>query len=102
MIIVGSARSMWQGVGSHHIRQRVTLPDRIFRTPYQQRLYNIHGNDEFDQIFRLGLPKIRRYPNVDNDMLIKCLNAVVPIMCHFKFPSCEGTKSQYKKQKDLP
>ena len=76
----------------------VTLPNRIFRTPYEQRLYNNHGNNEFDGIFRLGIPKISRYLKVDNDTLIKCLNALVPIACHYKFPSCEGTKSQYKKQ----
>ena len=77
----------------------VTLPDRIFRTPHQQRLYNNHGNNEFDPIFRLGIPKISRYLKVDNDTLIKCLNAAVPIVCHYKFPSCEGTKNQYKQQK---
>ena len=76
----------------------VTLPDRIFKTPYQQRSSNNQGNNEFDQIFRLGIPKISEYLNVDNDTLIKCLKAMVPIVCHIKFPSCEGTKSQYKKQ----
>ena len=69
------------------------MPDRIFRTPYEQRLYNNHGNNEFDQIFRLGIPKISEYLNMDNDTLIECLTAVMPIACHFKIPSCKDLKN---------
>ena len=75
------------------------LSDFIYRTPSDQNWSNDHANKLYDQAVRLGLPKISRFLKVDNDTLIKCANAFVPSMCHINFPSCEGTKSQYKEQK---
>ena len=45
------------------------------------------------------MPKISRHLNTDNDTVIKCAHAVVPLICHFYFPSCDGTQGEYKKQK---
>ena len=76
----------------------VTLSDYTYQTPYKQWWYNSDAIKSFDQIVRLGLPKISEFLQVDNETAIKCMNAFVPFICHYHFPSCEGTKSEYKKQ----
>ncbi|XP_028399013.1 uncharacterized protein LOC114522511 [Dendronephthya gigantea] len=77
----------------------VTLSDYTYRRPYKQRQFNDQVNKEYEQYVRLGLPKIGKLLNVDNDAVIKCVHALVPLLCHFYFPSCEGTRSKYKEQK---
>ena len=77
----------------------VNLPDYIYETPYEQNYNNDEGNKAFDQLFRLGLPKLSRILDTDNSTVFKCAHAWVPFICHVYFPSCEGTKSEYKDQK---
>ncbi|XP_028399009.1 uncharacterized protein LOC114522509 isoform X2 [Dendronephthya gigantea] len=77
----------------------VTLSDYTYQTTDKQSYNNNEGNKFFDRLVRLGVPKVSRFFNVDNDTFIKCLHAVVPFACHYSFPNCDGTQSEYKKQK---
>ncbi|XP_028399006.1 uncharacterized protein LOC114522508 isoform X2 [Dendronephthya gigantea] len=77
----------------------VTLSDYIYQTPDEQSYRNNEGNGLYDRVVKLGIPKVSRFFNVDNDTLIKCLHAYVPFACHYFFPNCDGTQSEYKKQK---
>ncbi|XP_028414636.1 plasminogen-like [Dendronephthya gigantea] len=76
----------------------VILSDYIYETPYKQRWYNDYLNREYDRYVRLGVPKMSRFFKVDNDMVIKCVHASVPLLCHYHFPSCEATRAVYKEQ----
>ena len=77
----------------------VTLSDYIHKTSDRQSFNNDEVNKGFDQLLRLGLPKIGRFLNADNGTVMKCAHASVPYICHVHLPSCEGTKSEYKEQK---
>ena len=79
----------------------ITLSDFIYKTPHEQNTLNNNYNKEYDRLMsRLGISKVNRFFfHADNDTLIKCVNAAMPILCHRNFPSCEGTKSQYTERK---
>ena len=75
------------------------MSDYIYKTSVKQGYRNDDSNKLYDQLVRLGVRKINRIFHVDNETAMKCVYAFVPIMCHVYFPSCEGTKSEYKEQK---
>ena len=75
------------------------MPDYIHKTPHNQSRDNNEVNKAYDQIVRLGMQKINRIFHVDNETVIKCAYAFVPVLCRVNFPSCDGTKSEYKKKK---
>ena len=75
------------------------LSDLIYKTPDKQRSKNDNANRTYDVIFRLGVPKINKPLNMDNDTVIKCVYVAVSITCHAYFPFCDGTQCEYKEQK---
>ena len=77
----------------------VILSDNIYETPYQQSWYNNYANEQLDKYVRFGVRKMSRLVKVANETVITCVHALLPVLCHNYFPSCEASRGEYKQQK---
>ena len=74
------------------------MANNVYSTPANQIKKNEDLNSKYDVYVDIGAEGISLLIAVNVTTVKKCINAMSIISCHYLFPSCDSTRSVFKRQ----